>query len=199
MIKEEREMRLNWKKLGSAAILFGALLLMSIVGFSQQGGPQGGPPPGGFRGGPGPHDGLGPLRDLNLTDDQKAAIKKLTDSFEESALSCIPLAAHHVAIKKLTDSFEESIKPLLDQMKTLHESEPNPMSGAAFDEAAVRAAAEARAKVQVELEVAHARLASQIFALLTAEQKAQLAAKHQQFGQRHPGGPPPPPPGAPNK
>lgn len=164
-------MKLNWKKVGSVLVLVGALLLLGVVGFSQQGGPPQGPPMGGGRGGPGPHDGLGPLRDLNLTDDQKAAIKKLTDSFQES------------------------IKPLLDQMKTLHESEPNPMSGAAFDEAAVRAAAEARAKVQVELEVAHARLASQIYALLTAEQKAQLAAKHQQFGQRHPGGPPPPPPG----
>jgi protein CpxP len=173
MIKEEREMRLNWKKASGVLMIIGALLLMGVVGFSQ----QGGPPPGGMgRGGPGPHDGLGPLRDLNLTDDQKAAIKKLVDSFEESN------------------------KPLLDQMKTLHESEPNPMSGAAFDETAVRAAAEARAKVQIELEVAHARLASQIFALLTPEQKAQLAAKHQQFGPRHPGGPPPPPPGgAPNE
>ena len=58
------------------------------------------------------------------------------------------------------------------------------------DEAAVRAAAQARANVQVELEVARARMMSQIFAVLTAEQKAQLAAKRQQFEQRRSEGPP---------
>ena len=67
------------------------------------------------------------------------------------------------------------------------------MSGT-FDEAAVRAAAEARAKIQVELEVAHAKIMSQIAGVLTAEQKAQLAAKHEQMRRL---GPPPPPPGAP--
>jgi periplasmic protein CpxP/Spy len=160
----------TWKKL-SIATIAGALLLTAAaaVAFSQ-GPPQGPPPGGGFRGGPGPRDGLGPIaRDLNLTDDQKAQIKKINDSFAESN------------------------KALFDQMRTLHQSEPDPGSGT-FDEAAVRAAAEARAKIQVELDVSHAKMMSQIAGVLTAEQKAQLAAKRQQF-ERH--GPPPPPPGAP--
>ena len=63
--------------------------------------------------------------------------------------------------------------------------------GGAFDEAAVRSAAEARAKIQVELEVSHAKMMSQIFSVLTPEQKAQLAAKHDQMRRQ---GPPPPPP-----
>jgi Spy/CpxP family protein refolding chaperone len=105
-------------------------------------------------------------RDLNLTDEQKAQITKITDAAMEST------------------------KALRDQLHALHESEPDPMSGAAFDEAAVRAAAEARAKVQVELEVAHARTMSQVIALLTPEQKAKLVAKHQEFEQRHKDGPP---------
>ena len=108
---------------------------------------------------------MGPLaRDLNLTDAQKTQIKAITDSFRESD------------------------KALHDQLRTLHQSEPDPMTGA-FDEAAVRAAAEARAKIQIELEVSHAKMMSQIAAILTAEQKAQLAAKRQQFERQ---GPPPP-------
>ena len=162
-------MKLNWKKFSVVASIAGALLLTTAaVVFSQ--GPQGPPPGGGFRGGPGPHDGLGPLaRDLNLTDDQKAQIKKITDSFRESD------------------------KALHDQLHALHESEPDPVSGT-FDEAAVRAAAEARAKIQVELEVSHAKMMSQVTGVLTAEQKAQLAAKHHQFERQ---GPPPPPPDRP--
>jgi Spy/CpxP family protein refolding chaperone len=163
MTEEEREMKRHWKKISAAVIVVGALLLMAMVGFSQEGRrPQGPPPNGrGFHGGPGgPRDGgMRPLRDLNLTDEQKAQIEKIRTGFEEST------------------------KALHEQLRTLHESEPDPMSGAAFDEAAVRAAAEARAKVMVELEVAHARMMSQVSAVLTAEQKAQLAARRQQFEQ----------------
>jgi len=164
--------KINWKKFSAAAVAGALFLAAAAVVFSQgpPGGPQGPPPGGGFRGGPGPHDGLGPFgRDLNLTDDQKAQIKKITDSFREND------------------------KALHDQLRTLHQSESDPMSGV-FDEAAVRAAAETRAKIQVELEVSHAKMMSQIAGLLTAEQKAQLAAKHEQMRRM---GPPPPPPDRP--
>ena len=158
-------MKLNWKKLTIASIA--GLVVLAAATFALSQGPQGPPRGGGFRGGPGPRDGLGPIaRDLNLTDDQKAAIKKITESFRESD------------------------KALFDQLRALHQSEPDPTSGT-FDEVAARAAAEARAKVQIELEVSHAKMMSQIAAVLTAEQKAQLAARRQQFEQL---GPPPPPP-----
>lgn len=165
-------MKLNWKNL-SIVTIAGVLVLAAgvVAAFSQAPqGPPGPPPGGGFRGGPPPRDGLGPLgRDLNLTEVQKAQIKKITQSFEEGD------------------------KALHDQMRALHGSEPDPMSGN-FDEAAVRAAAEARAKIVIELEVSHAKMMSQIAAVLTAEQKTQLAAKRQQFERQ---GPPPPPPGFP--
>ena len=161
-------MKPNWKKF-SLTIVAGALFLAGgAMAFSQD--PQGPPRGGGFRGGPGPRDGLGPLgRDLNLTDDQKAQIQKITDSFRESD------------------------KALHDQLRTLHEKEADPLSGA-FNEANVRSAAEARAKIQVELEVSHAKMLSQIAGVLTTEQKAQLAAKRQQFERQ---APPPPPPDLP--
>ena len=159
-------MKLNLKRQSGVIAIAGAILLIAaMVAFSQNPGGQRGGFPGG-PGGPGrPHDGLGPLaRDLNLTDAQKAQIKKISDSFEESN------------------------KTLFDQLKALHESEADPLT-ANFDEATVRATAEARAKVDVELAVSHAKMMSQIGAVLTADQKAQLAAKRAQFGQRAPGPP----------
>ena len=153
-------MKLVWKNFGVSIALAGALLMAASVVFSQ------GPPPDGFRGGRGPGDGLGPFgRDLNLTEEQKAQIKKIQDSFRESD------------------------KALFDQMKTLRQSEPDPMSGP-FDEATVRAAAEAKGQIQIELEVSRAKMMSQIVAVLTSEQKAQLAARRKQFERQ---GPPPAP------
>ena len=154
-------MKLNWKTFGLALSSVAALLVMSaVIVFSQ--GPQG-PQGEGFRRGPGPRDGMLPmLRGLNLSDEQKAQIKKIMDD-------------------EMTNT-----KGLRDQLRSLHESEPEPFSST-FDEAAVRSAAEARAKIDVELQVAHARTMSQVMALLTTEQKAQLSARRQQFRQ----GPPP--------
>jgi Spy/CpxP family protein refolding chaperone len=77
-------------------------------------------------------------------------------------------------------------------MRTLVEGQGDPLSGQ-FNEAAVRAAAEARAKIQVELEVSHARMMSQMVAVLTDAQRAQLAAHREQMRQQGP--PPPRPPG----
>jgi Spy/CpxP family protein refolding chaperone len=166
--KKENRMKLNLKTLSFAIASVAALVIMTAAVVVSQGpqGPQGGPPGGGFRRGPGPRDGLSPmLRDLNLTEDQKAQIKKIMES--EMA----------------------STKELHESLRSLHESEPAPFS-TNFDEAAVRAAAEARAKIEIELEVAHARTMSQIAALLTAEQRQQLSARKPQF---HEGSPPPPP------
>lgn len=160
-------MRRNWKKMGGLFVAASALLLMAVVGFSQHGGPQGPHPPGrGFHRGPGGPDGLLEhlSRELNLTDEQKAQIKKIQESTEES------------------------IKALREQMRTLHEGQPDPVSAGTFDEAAVRAAAQARANIQVELEVAHARTMSQVLAVLTPEQKAQLSERHKQFEHKRRGG-----------
>jgi Spy/CpxP family protein refolding chaperone len=167
--------RIDWKTFGISALATMVLLTSAAIVLSQQ--PQAPPPPGGFGGpgfrgpgGPVPREGFGPFgplgRELNLTDDQKAQIKQIQDSFRDSD------------------------KALIDQLRTLHEKQPDPMGGA-FDEAAVRSAAEARAKIQVELEVSHAKMMSQISSVLTPEQKAQLAAKHDQMRRQ---GPPPPPP-----
>jgi protein CpxP len=160
-------MRLSWTKKGAGALaLLGVLLLAAVAGTAQQGGPprHEGPPPFGPGGphGHGPGDLLGMLaHELNLTDAQQAQIKQIGQSFMEN------------------------MKGLHEQMHKAGDDPFAVLKGQPFDEAAVRAAAQARAAVQVELEVAHARMLSQVYAVLTPEQKAQLAARLQQLEQEH--------------
>ena len=59
----------------------------------------------------------------------------------------------------------------------------DPFAGGAFDESAVRAAAQARANAQVEREVAQARMMHEMYNVLTGEQKAQLQSARQQREQ----------------
>ena len=184
-----------WKKFGLSAVATAILLVAAIVVWSQQPrGPRppgpGGPPPGGFQGGPpdgfgpghrgpggpdgpgGPRPGFGPFgpfgRELNLTDDQRAQIQKIQQSFQQGD------------------------QALHEQMRALVEGRGDPLSSE-FNEAAVRSAAEARAKIQVEMEVSHARMMSQMLGVLTAEQRAQLAARHTQMREQGPPRPPQPP------
>lgn len=153
-------MKINRREISVVAVVSSLLLALAMAVSGQ--GPQGrgGPPPGGgFPGGPG-RDGLGPIgRELSLSDEQKAQIQKISESFQDNT------------------------KALQDQLRTLRESEPDPLTSG-FDETAVRAAAVARAKVEVELSVARAKMQSQIGAVLTSDQKAQLTAKRQEFSQR---------------
>ena len=179
-------MKLNLKTFGLSAVAAVVLVAAAVVVVSQQPGPPPGGPMGqgpmgpggpggpGFRGGPqgpgGPRHDFGPFgpfgRELNLTDDQKAQIQKIQESSRESD------------------------KALFDQMRALHEKQGDIAPGT-FDEAAFRSAAEARAKIQIDLEVSHAKMMSQVFNVLTAEQKAQLQAHHDQMKRM---GPPPQPP-----
>ena len=166
---------MNRKRYIGGALAFAAALTLSVAAFAQHGGPG----PGGHRGGgPGMHRGPGGhggdllghfSRALDLTDAQKAQVKQLVDAFHESN------------------------KGLHEQMQKGGGHGPfEGLKDGAFDEAAVRSAAQARANLHVELEVAHARLMSQVYALLTPEQKAKVAEMRQRFeqkrGQQPPGG-----------
>jgi Spy/CpxP family protein refolding chaperone len=159
-------MKLNWKTPGAAVASVSAVVLMAAIVVVSQGqpGPQGprpggpggpgGPPPDGFRRGQGgPRDGFGGItRGLNLTDEQKAEIAKIGEAFEAST------------------------RELHEQMRALHPGGGDPLT-TKFDEAAVRAAAEARAKIDIEVQVAHAKAMSQVANVLTEEQRAEVAAR----------------------
>ena len=94
----------------------------------------------------------------------------------------------------LTDAQREQMRQIAERYRSTFEAKSerrgeraggnDPFSGGTFDEAAVRAAAQARANAQVEREVAHARMMHEMYGVLTTEQKAQLAAERQQREQR---------------
>lgn len=168
-------MRLNRKKIIGSALAFAAAFMLSAAVFAQ-GGPGGprGPHGPGFGGPGGPGGGiLGHLSQaLSLTDAQKAQIKQLEESFRDST------------------------KGLHEQLRNAGPGDPfAAVSSGTFDEAAVRAAAQTRANIQVELEVAHAKFFSQVYSILTTEQKAKLAELRKQMDEHRHQGPPPPPPG----
>lgn len=159
------------KRIIGGAVALAAALMMTAAAFAQHG-------PGGHRGrgGPGHHGGPGGrgsllghfTRVLDLTDAQKTQVKQLEDGYKESTKGL-----HEQLAKSGGGPFEA-------------------LNGGAFDEAAVRVAAQARANLHVELEVAHARFFSQVYAVLTAEQKERLAELHKEMQERHRQGSPPP-------
>jgi Spy/CpxP family protein refolding chaperone len=151
------------------------MALSGIVGFAQQGtteGAQGGGKDrsawghgkrGGHKGGRGMRGGGGIGRfaeKLNLTDAQKAQMEQITARYRETA------------------------KAGRQQRQGRGERGFDAFGGGTFNESEVRAAAQARANAQVEREVARARMMSELYAVLTPDQKAQLTAERQQREQK---------------
>ncbi|HZH90927.1 MAG TPA: Spy/CpxP family protein refolding chaperone [Pyrinomonadaceae bacterium] len=170
-------MQLNrTRKIVGGLALAGTMALSGIVGFAQQGTTQGtqgddkgrgawgrGEHGGHKRGGRGMHGGgLGRFAEkLNLTDAQKAQMEQITARYRETAKA----GREQRQARGARGGFD-------------------PFNGGTFNESEVRAAAQARANARVEREVAHARMMSELYAVLTAEQKAQLTAERQQREQR---------------
>jgi protein CpxP len=160
------------KKILGGIALAGALALTGVVGFAQQQqkAQDGGKERGewsregreGRKGRGGEGEGFGGrfAEKLNLTDAQKQQIEQIKTRFHEST------------------------KTLREQERAAGDKDFDAFSGGTFNEAAVRAAAQARANLHVEMEVARARMMSEIYAILTPEQKAQLATERQQREQR---------------
>jgi protein CpxP len=159
------------KKIMGGLALAGTLMLGGVVGFAQQDTTQGqrgkdhaghDGKRGGGRGRHGMKGGFGGrfAEKLNLTDAQKAQMEQIAARYRES----------HKAQR--------------EQRRGERRGGGFNSFDGTFNEAAVRAAAQARANAQVEREVAHARMMSEMFNVLTAEQKAQLATERQQMEQK---------------
>jgi protein CpxP len=98
------------------------------------------------------------FRQLNLTDDQKAKVKEILEA------------------NKAT------IQPIREAMKANHEKLAA-LNGN-FDEAQVSAIAKEQGDLTAQMIVARARVKSQIFAILTDEQKAKAAQLHDAMKER---------------
>lgn len=160
------------RKFITGAALACVLALTGVIGLAQQQGTQegqngqerternwhrkGGKARGGMRGGFGGRF----FEKLNLTDAQKEQMRQIATRYHES------------------------FKANRQQGRGERRGGFDALQGGTFDEGAVRAAAQARANAQVEKEVAHARMMHEMYNVLTAEQKAQLAAERQQWEQK---------------
>lgn len=148
-----------------AGLALAASLAVAGVGFAQQAANQGqgDKDHAGRRwqrdGEQGEHDFGGPFARLNLTDAQKQQMQQIRDRYRQT--------------------FEAQRQQDRGEHRGF-----DPLAGGTFDEAAVRAAAQARANAEVEREVARARMMWEMYNVLTPEQKAQLAAERQQREQR---------------
>lgn len=115
----------------------------------------------GWGGRGGHHRGMGmAFRGLDLTDEQKAKVKEL-----------------HTASR-------ESLKPVMESLKANHEKMETLTANGAFDEAQVTALASEQASLAAKLIVERQRIKSQMFSILTDEQKAKLAEQKAKRGER---------------
>lgn len=109
--------------------------------------------------------GMGlPLHELNLSEDQRSQI--------------------HQIIK----SQHASLKPLMEQEMRSHQQLIQLVTGGNFDPVKAQAIAVQESQTHVQLEVEHAKIASQIYQLLNSEQKAkavEIIQKHQEMMQEH--------------
>lgn len=99
------------------------------------------------------------LHQLNLTDDQKAQVKQIFQAEKPT------------------------MKPLMQQEHAAHQQMMQLVTSGSFDQSKAGAIAAQESQTHVLLEVEHAKIASQIYQLLSSDQKAKVAdiiAQHQQ-------------------
>ena len=100
-----------------------------------------------------------PLHQLNLTDDQKTQIKQIFQA-ERPAM-----------------------KPLMQQEHAAQTQMIQLITSGTFEQAKVASVAAQESQVHMQMEIEHAKIASQIYQLLSSDQKAKVAdiiAQHQQ-------------------
>jgi periplasmic protein CpxP/Spy len=153
------------KRIVTGAVLAAVVALAGVAGVAQnqqEADGQGRQERAGRHGGKGRGFGGRFFENLNLTDAQKEQMKQIAERYHEGFKA-----------QRQANRGERRGGGGFDALK-----------GGAFDEAAVRAAAQARANAQVEMEVQRARMMFEMYNVLTPEQKAQLAAERQQREQR---------------
>jgi periplasmic protein CpxP/Spy len=150
-----------------------AIALAASIAFAQtattgQGQGQGAHPE--WRGrGRGQHEGFGGMRDggffrgLNLTDDQKAKIKTIRESFAERN------------------------KPLREQLRAKRQELRQASEGGTFNEALATQKLTEMASLEAKLMGEEFKLHQETLSVLTAEQKAQLEQSKAQFKARRGG------------
>lgn len=84
-------------------------------------------------------------------------------------------ADQQAQVKAIWEKEKPAMQPLMQQMRQNHQSMKALEATGTFDEAKTRALATQNAQTMVEVQVAHARIKSEIVQILTPDQKAKLA------------------------
>jgi Spy/CpxP family protein refolding chaperone len=148
----------RFRTLTLTAVLAG--LLAGVVAFAQApgAGRRGGP--GGF-GGPGGPGGPGlPLQALDLSETQRDQIKQLMQQSRQQNQN------------------------VGEQLRTAMEAQRKAVETIPVDEGTIRSTTQALVEAQTEMAIQHARLQSEIFALLTPDQQAQVRKVQAERNQR---------------
>jgi Spy/CpxP family protein refolding chaperone len=162
------------RKLIGGLALAGVVALTGVVSSAQQATPQGQP-------------GQTRAEGRRERDSDDRGMHGMKGGFAGRFAESLNLtAAQKEQIEQIAARYRESAKAQHTErgMKHGEGDDFDAFSGGTFDEAAVRAAAQARANARVEAEVAHARMLYEMYNVLTPEQKAQLAAQRQQWEQK---------------
>jgi Spy/CpxP family protein refolding chaperone len=96
--------------------------------------------------------------------------------------------AQRTQIKQIFQSSKTAIKPLWQQEQQSHQAMIQLITRGTFDEAKAQGIANQAAQTHAQLEVEHAKVESQAYQVLTAEQKTELnevMVKHQQRMEEH--------------
>jgi Spy/CpxP family protein refolding chaperone len=109
----------------------------------------------------GDHFGGGMFRDLNLTDDQKAKLQQIRQSFAAET------------------------KPLREQLRAKHQELRQASEGGTFNEALATQKLTEAAAIEAKLMGAEFNLHQQMLSVLTPEQKTQLEQRRAQFKANH--------------
>jgi protein CpxP len=98
--------------------------------------------------------------------------------------------AQQTQIKAIFDAEKPNMKAMRDQQREFRKQMDDATKGGNFDEAKVRSIAQQQSQGFVEMAVAHARVKSKIWNVLTPEQRQkaeQLKARHEQRMERFKG------------
>jgi periplasmic protein CpxP/Spy len=96
--------------------------------------------------------------------------------------------AQRAQIKQIMEKEKPALEPLFKQEMQTHEQMMQLIQSGTFDEARAQAIATQGAQVHAQLEVQHARVASEAYQVLTADQKTKLAqfiSKREQRFEQH--------------
>lgn len=96
--------------------------------------------------------------------------------------------AQRAQMKQIFQSSKPAMKPLVEQERQSHQAMMQLITSGTFDEAKAQAIANQSAQTHAQLELEHARVTSQAYQLLTAEQKTELTeimARHRERMEEH--------------